>query len=222
MDKVLEIKNLNKKFKETIVLKDINFSVKEGEILALCGENGSGKSTLMKILVGLINSYEGDIHINSMNIRKNKNTYKSKIGALIETPTFYNDFTGIENLTILSKMYNKKINRASIEFAIEFAGIEDFVHQNVKTYSVGMKQKLGIASTLINSPNLLILDEPTSGLDSKSTKRFREKLKQLVATKKISVILTSHLDEDIDFLADRIIMLKKGRGYEEILVENTR
>lgn len=222
MDKVLEISNLNKRFKENIVLKDVNFSVKEGEILALSGENGSGKSTLMKILVGLIDSYEGDIYINSTNIKKNRNTYRAKIGALIETPTFYNDFTGIENLVMLSKMYNKKIDRNSLEFAIEFAGIEEFVYQNVKTYSVGMKQKLGIASTLINSPNLLILDEPTSGLDSKSTKRFREKLKQLVATKKISVILTSHLDEDVDFLADRIIMLKKGRGYEEILVENTR
>lgn len=192
-DYVLEVYNLTKKVKDKIILNSVGFKIKRNIIYGIVGPNGSGKTTLLRILTGLYKETYGFFKINEDNI-----------STLIESPKFYDNLTGRDNLELINILYNKRFN---IEEIINKLNIKSFIDKKVKTYSLGMKQKLAVASYLLNNPKLLILDEPTNGFDPGEVIRFKELIKSL----NISVIICSHDLSLITSISDEVLFMKNGR-----------
>ena len=160
---ILECDNVSKKINKQMIVEKISFSVKEGEILGFIGPNGSGKTTTIKLILNLYKMDSGYIKINNYDLKKNFKKAISSVGAIIENPDMYMYLSGYENLILISKLYN--IPKSRVEEVIELVGLKSRIHDKVSKYSLGMRQRLGIAQAIIHNPNLLILDEPTNGLD---------------------------------------------------------
>lgn len=215
--KILSCNNLVKKIKEKTIVENISFSIKEGEIVGLIGPNGSGKTTIMKLIVGLIKLSEGKIQINGYDIEKNFNKAIEKVGAIIENPDHYMYLSGYDNLKITANNY-KSITKKKINEVIKNVGLEKRIKDKVSTYSLGMRQRLGIAEALLNEPKLLILDEPTNGLDIEGIIEIRNLIKEL-AHKGVAVLISSHNLSEIDNLCNRIIIIKNGKIIENNTIE---
>ena len=169
---------LEKKVKDKILVQDISFSVNQGEVVGLVGPNGAGKTTIIKLILGLVKITKGNVYINGLNIEKNFVKAIEKVGAIVENPDLYMYLSGYDNLKITANNY-KNISKERINEVIKIVGLENRIKDKVSTYSLGMRQRLGIAEAIINTPQLLILDEPTNGLDVEGIIEIRNLIKDL-------------------------------------------
>lgn len=207
MKRVIKVRNISKTINKKKILDNINFDVYEGEIVGLVGKNGAGKSTLLKIMTGLYSYDEGEIYYYNYNLKTDYEKAMSIVGTLIENPDMYSNLTGKKNLEIFKSMF-KGIDEGTIEEIARIVEMEKYLGKKFKTYSLGMKERLGIASSLINKPKILILDEPTNGLDREGVKNIMKMLKDLKDT---TIIISSHMLSDIEELCNKIIFINDGK-----------
>lgn len=205
---IVQFLNVSKTIKGKIVLNNITFSSTEGQTIGIIGQNGAGKSTLLKIMLGLINPSSGKVLINNTNIKDNYKSIYDKIGFLIESPSLYQNLTGYENLYISLRLHNSKIEVSNSDI-VELLKIKEYLNLKVKRYSMGMKQRLGIACALIHEPDIIILDEPTNSLDVLGVKEFRELIEVLKDKKKI-IIIASHILKEVEEICTDTIIIDKG------------
>ena len=207
--KILVCENLKKQVKRKVIIENISFSVDKGEIVGLIGPNGAGKTTIIKSILGLINLTEGKVTINGYDIKKDFVKAIEKVGAIVENPDAYMYLSGYDNLKITANNY-KGITKSRIDEVAKIVGLENRIKDKVSTYSLGMRQRLGIAEAIINNPELLILDEPTNGLDVEGIIEIRNLIKKL-SHQGIAIIISSHNLTEIDNLCNRIIAIKNGK-----------
>lgn len=207
--KVIECKNLKKQVKNKIIVENISFSINKGDIVGLLGPNGAGKTTIIKLILGLIKISEGTVFINGYNIETDFVKAIDKVGAIVESPDLYMYLSGYDNLKITANNY-KNISKNRILEVAKIVGLENRIKDKVSTYSLGMRQRLGIAEAIINNPELLILDEPTNGLDIEGTIEMRNLIKSL-SNHGIAILISSHNLTEIDNLCNRIIAIKNGK-----------
>lgn len=203
----LEIKNLSKKFKDVYVLKDINLTFESGKIYGFTGRNGSGKSVLLKIICGFYTPTSGEVLLDNYNYILN-NDFPKSTRCLIEKPNFLPDLTGYENLKLLASIENK-IGDKEIMDTIEKLNLKEEINKKYSKYSLGTKQKLGIAQVLMEDPELIVLDEPLNGIENETAKEVRTILNEEKKKDKI-IIVASHIKEDIDTLADVVYNIDNG------------
>ncbi len=218
---VLEVNDLYKSFGTKEVLRNINFKIYEGEIVGLIGPNGAGKTTLIKTILHLYKINKGNVSICGYNIDKNLEEALSKIGCIIENPEMYNNITGRKNLKINALLNNVK-DKAYIDEIIKFVKLEDRIDDKVKKYSLGMKQRLGLANALIKRPKLLILDEPTNGLDPMGIRNLRQMLRDMSQKENISILISSHILSEVENICDRIIIINDGSIIEQFGIEEIK
>ncbi|MBU5258034.1 ABC transporter ATP-binding protein [Bacillus pumilus] len=207
---VLKVEKVDKRIGRKLILQDISIEIGKGEIVGLLGPNGSGKTTLIRLIVGLMKKNNGRIMINGYSQDEDFLHAMSSVGAIIENPEFYSYLTGFENLELYAAMHDG-VTEERMQEVVKRVRLEHAIHQKVKTYSLGMKQRLGIAQAILHQPNLLILDEPTNGLDPAGMKEFREHLQMLVREEGTSVLFATHLLHEVEELCDRMIIIQKGQ-----------
>ena len=207
MKRVIKVRNISKTINKKKILDNINFDIYEGEIVGLVGKNGAGKSTLLKIMTGLYSYDEGEIYYYNYNLKTDYEKAMSIVGTLIENPDMYNNLSGKKNLELFKSMF-KGIDEGTIEEIVRIVEMEKYLGKKFKTYSLGMKERLGIASSLINKPKILILDEPTNGLDREGVKNTMKMLKELKDT---TIIISSHMLSDIEELCNKLIFINDGK-----------
>ncbi|WP_434282199.1 ABC transporter ATP-binding protein [Clostridium botulinum] len=207
---VLDVKNISKKRGKTPILKDVNFSIGEGEICGFVGRNGAGKTTLMKIITSMLFPDEGEIIICGKNLKTEREEALKNIGAVIETPEMYGYLTGRQNLNYIASML-KDVTKDEIEEAIRYSNLGDKIDEKVKKYSLGMKQRLGLAQALIGDVSLLILDEPTNGLDPLGVVELENTINTLVKEKGVSVFISSHILSEIENICTKVVFIDNGK-----------
>ncbi|MBC1397465.1 ABC transporter ATP-binding protein [Listeria fleischmannii] len=206
---VLQLENVSKKIGKKEIIHNISFEVQKGEIFGLLGPNGAGKTTIIRSIVGLISKTNGKVSICGVNLDDDFKDAIQNVGAIIENPEFYMYMSGWKNLKQFAKMNRKNISDEQIKQIVEKVKMTHAIHNKVKTYSLGMRQRLGVAQALIHQPALLILDEPTNGLDPQGMAEFRMLIKEL-ATNGTSVLISSHLLAEIQQITDRFAIIDKG------------
>ena len=216
---VLEVLGLKKRIGLKTIVEDISFDMHEGEIIGLLGPNGSGKTTIMRMLVGLTKTTKGEVYCFEKPLGLGKVKMLKEVGAMIETPEFYNYMSGWSNLKQMARVCGKKVSRARMKELVEFVGLSKVIRKKVKTYSLGMRQRLGLAQALLNDPKILILDEPVNGLDPQGVQDFRNKLKEIAATG-VSILISSHPLAEIEKVSDRVIVIEKGRIIADDKLDN--
>jgi ABC-2 type transport system ATP-binding protein len=222
MEPIITIKNLSKSYGNKEVLKDINLEVYRGEVIGYIGPNGAGKSTTVKIMLGLIGEYDGEINILGQDIKKEGIDYKRKIGYVPETGDIYENLTAREYLTFIGELYGMDYEEADVkaERLMELFGIKDVYDSRISSYSKGMRQKTLIISALINDPDILFLDEPLSGIDANSVMVFKEILAELKSQGK-TIFYSSHIMEVVEKISSRIVLINDGQivadgSFEEL------
>lgn len=214
MSALIEVKNLCKSYKDFKAIDDISFSVSKGDIYGFLGPNGAGKSTTLRMILGLIKPNSGQITLNGSQVNFSNKKYLNEIGALIERPDFYKNLTAYENLKLLYRM--SRINNPKIiNDVLHEVGLFNRKNDKVRSYSQGMKQRLGIAQTLLHQPQLIILDEPSNGLDPQGQADMRELILRINKEKNITVIISSHILAEIEKIANRMIVIHKGKKIIE-------
>lgn len=211
MTNTLEIQHLEKSFGNKKILKDVSFTVSQGHIVGLVGANGAGKTTIMKAVLGLISFSNGSIKINGESVSLNKHQALSKVGALIENPGIYPYLTGWDHLRLFAE---KNITNSMMMDLVSVLKMEKYIHQKAKGYSLGMKQKLGIALAFLNNPDFVILDEPMNGLDPQATFDLR----QLIITKAnegTTFLISSHILGELEKLAKDLVIIDRGEIIEQ-------
>lgn len=206
----LEVQSLTKLIGKKKIVDDVSFSVKKGEIFGLLGPNGAGKTTIIRMIVSLIKRTNGEVRVNGYNLDGQFKKTMSEIGAIVENPEFYKYMSGYKNLKHYANMAIKDVSDERIMEVARLVKLEDAIYQKVKTYSLGMRQRLGVAQALLHSPSLLILDEPTNGLDPQGIREFRDYLHNL-AKEGISVLVSSHLLAEMQLMCDRFAIIEKGK-----------
>ena len=212
--KLLSIENLHKSFGDFKAVNSISLNVHKGDIYGFLGPNGAGKSTTIRMILGLIQPDNGSIQINGENILGKKRNYLNSIGALIERPDFYKNLSAYENLKILFKLSSLS-NKHKIKEVLEEVGLYEKKDQKVGGYSQGMKQRLGIAQTLLHEPSLIILDEPSNGLDPQGQVDMRNLILKINQSMGITIIISSHILSEIEKIANRMIVINKGKKIVE-------
>lgn len=207
MENIIEVKNVWKPFKKEPVLKDINLTVKKGSIVGIIGKNGSGKTVLLKIICGLLSPSSGQVIVNRQQVGKDVD-FPSDIGIIIEAPGFLPNYSGYKNLQYLAGLKNK-ISKQDILNTLELVGLTESAKKHVGKYSLGMKQRLGLAQAIMENPTVLILDEPLNGLDSDGIDDISKLLLKMKAEGK-TILIVSHHKEDIDVLCDCVYIMEKG------------
>lgn len=213
MGNIVEVKNINKFFGKKQVLKDVSFDIREGEILGFIGPNGAGKTTTIKLLLGLQKISSGDVFINGFDIKKQYEKAILRVGAIVESPDMYMYLSGRDNLRLISRMY-KDVSKKDLDGVIKLVGLENRIDDKVSKYSLGMRQRLGLAAALLHNPNVLILDEPTNGLDPEGIKELRELIKKLAEDRKMGVLISSHNLAELDSFCTDICIIKNGEIIE--------
>lgn len=211
---IIQISNVHKQFGSFKAVDGISLSIDNGDIYGFLGPNGAGKSTTLRMLLSLIKPTAGSIEIMGRNLEKNRNDILAQIGSIIEKPDFYLYLSAKQNLWLLSKMYNHHIGVKRIQEVITLVGLKGRENDKVKTYSHGMKQRLGLAQALLHNPKLIILDEPTTGLDPQGIIELRELILQLKNEGK-TVILSSHILSEIELIADSMVIINKGQAVAQ-------
>ncbi len=212
--KILSVKNLNKSFGEFKAVNNINLQVNQGDIYGFLGPNGAGKSTTLRMILGLIKPDSGEILINGKSNSGSNRNFLTSIGALIEKPDFYKNLSAYDNLKILYKMSKlKDINR--ISDVLKEVDLWDKKNQKVGGFSQGMKQRLGIAQTLMHQPSLIILDEPSNGLDPQGQSDMRSLILRINQEMGITVIISSHILSEIEKISNRMVVINKGEKIVE-------
>ncbi|ULO09395.1 ABC transporter ATP-binding protein [Paenibacillus sp. 19GGS1-52] len=221
---VLSVDGVRKKIGRKWIIDDVTFDVKEGEIFGFLGPNGAGKTTTIRMLVDLIRPSEGKITVCGFNVNRNPEKALQYVGSIVENPEVYTYLTGWENLQHFARM-QPGVDKARIAEVVDIVRLDQRIHDKVSTYSLGMRQRLGIAQALLGRPRLLILDEPTNGLDPKGIKELREFIRKL-ADEGLAVFVSSHLLSEIQLLCDRVAIISKGRvlavgGVNELVSRNS-
>ncbi len=206
---VLEIKGLTKSLGSRNILCDINLSVNSGEVFGFLGPNGSGKTTTIKLILGLLNIQKGEIKICGYDVRRDFEKAMRNVGGIIENPEMYKYLTGRENLMQYTRMYDD-VPTERIEEVIKTVRLEERIDDRISKYSLGMRQRLGIAQAIIHKPKLLVLDEPTNGLDPSGIKELREIFKDLAHNKGCSVFVSSHMLAELELMCDRVCVIDRG------------
>lgn len=214
---ILKCENLTKKIKNKVIVENVSFSINKGDIVGFLGPNGAGKTTIIKLILGLIKITEGKVFINGFDIEKDFVKAIEKVGAIVENPDLYMYLSGYDNLKITANNY-KNMSKERINEVIKIVGLENRIKDKVSTYSLGMRQRLGIAEAIINSPELLILDEPTNGLDVEGIIEIRNLIKDL-SNHGIAILISSHNLSEIDNLCNRIIAIKNGKIVEDSTID---
>ncbi len=210
---VLDVSNVTKSFGNRVAVNNVSFTIREGEIFGFLGPNGAGKTTTMKMICGLTSITKGQIRVCNYDIPKDQEKALSYIGALIENPLMYPNMTGWDNLKYYASLYNN-VSIKDIKKYAKIVGLEARLKDKLKTYSLGMKQRLGIAQALLHSPKLLVLDEPLSGLDPNGVKEMRDFLKILAHEYKIAILISSHMLSDMEQICDTIGIINNGQLLE--------
>lgn len=216
---VLKVSNLKKQIKKKQIIEDVSFDIKEGEIVGFLGPNGSGKTTTLRMLVGLSKPTSGEVEICGYSLRKEFVKAMANVGCIIEGPDLYDCMSGYRNLELLASM-SKGVTKNDIDEAVALVGMENRIHDKVAVYSMGMKQRIGLAQALIHKPRLLILDEPTNGLDPQGIHEFREIVKNLARDKKISVLISSHLISEVQLMCDRVSIINEGLIIQSAAIDD--
>jgi ABC-2 type transport system ATP-binding protein len=208
----IEVLELTKKYGKEVALDRINLSIPEGEVFGLAGPNGAGKSTLLAIIATAALPSHGDVYVNGLSVRRDRNRIRPLIGYVPQEVALYPMLSGLDNLRFWAELYNLKgaLKKSRISEAIELVGIGDKIGDRVDTYSGGMKRRLNIAVSLLHDPRILIMDEPTAGVDVVSRKHITSMVRSLAADGK-TIVFSSHYMEDMENICDKIALLEKGK-----------
>ena len=219
MSTALEIKNIEKKFGSRTVLNKVSFETKTGEVFGLLGPNGAGKTTLIKMITGLLNIDDGEILINGKSLEHDFEAAMENIGAIVENPEFYKYMTGKQNILQYARLH-KSVTIERVNEVIELVGLSNRINEKVGKYSLGMRQRLGLAITLLHNPKVLILDEPTNGLDPAGIKQLRDILTNMAHKEDVCVLVSSHLMSEMELMCDRVAILSNGTILSVDTMEN--
>ncbi len=220
-DRILEVKHISKKRGKKKVLDDINFFINKGEICGFVGRNGAGKTTLIKIITSMLFPDEGEVIICGKNLKTEREEALRNIGAVVETPVMYGYMTGRQNLNYISSML-KDVTKDEIEDAIKFSNLGIKIDEKVKKYSLGMKQRLGLAQAIMSEPELLVLDEPTNGLDPIGISDLKSTIKKLSNDKNTTVFISSHILSEIENVCDKVIFIDNGKIVDILNIRQLR
>jgi len=209
-NEILKIDNLRKRFGNVEAVKDVNLKINKGDVFGFLGPNGAGKSTTIRMILGLVKPDNGNVVINGYNLKDDYKKALNKVGAMVETPSFYEYMTGYENLKLTANLF-KNVKHVDVLKVIKIVGLKQKANEKVKGYSVGMKQRLGIARALLNNPELIILDEPTSGLDPQGKKEIRKLITNLSESKNITFFICTHLLNEVEQICNRVAILQEGQ-----------
>lgn len=215
MELTIDVTHLSKKFNDTYAVNDLSFTVNEGDIYGFLGQNGAGKSTTIRMLLTLIQPSSGNIEIFGKKLSISRSEILKQVGAVIEKPDLYKYLSAYENLSIFAKMSDIKVSRKLLMDQLKMVGLEDRAKDNVRTFSQGMKQRLGIAVALVHNPALIILDEPTNGLDPQGIADIRNLILRLSREMGKTILISSHLLSEIELIANRMIIIHKGKKMVE-------
>ena len=212
---VIEISGLSKRFKDVLAVNEVGFKVHKGDVFGFLGPNGAGKSTTIRMILSLISPTAGSIKIFGKSLNENRKEILTNVGAIVEKPDFYLYLPAIKNLEILAKISGKEVSHKRILELLELVGLKDRAKSKVKTFSHGMKQRLGIAQALLHNPELIVLDEPTTGLDPQGVKEIRDLIIHLSKEENKTIFLSSHVLSEIELVANRMIIINKGSKVVE-------
>lgn len=215
MAPIIEVNHLSKKFSDILAVNDLSFTVNEGDIYGFLGQNGAGKSTTIRMLLTLIHPGRGEINLFGKSLTQNRSVILKQIGAVIEKPDLYKYLSAYDNLSIFARMSGMKVTKQLLMQQLQMVGLEDRAKDTVRTFSQGMKQRLGIAVALVHNPALIILDEPTNGLDPQGIADIRNLILRLSREMGKTILISSHLLSEIELIASRMIILHKGKKMVE-------
>lgn len=218
METIVEIKDVTKVIRGRTIIDRISFQVNKGEVFGFLGPNGAGKTTTIRMMVGLMGITSGDIVIAGDSVKKNFEAAVSHVGAIVENPEMYKFMSGYDNLLHFARM-SRSVPKSKIDEVVGLVGLAERIHDKVKTYSLGMRQRLGLAQCLLHEPEVLILDEPTNGLDPAGIREIRDYLRLLAREKNMAVIVSSHLLSEMEMMCDRIGIIQNGKLIDVQLVE---
>ncbi|MDQ0975725.1 ABC-2 type transport system ATP-binding protein [Neobacillus niacini] len=218
MESIVVIKDVTKVIKGRTIIDNISFEVNKGEVFGFLGPNGAGKTTTIRMIVGLIDITSGDIMIGGKSIKTSFEDAVRHVGAIVENPEMYKFLSGYQNLIHYARMV-KGVTKEKIEETVKLVGLSDRIHDKVKTYSLGMRQRLGLAQCLLHDPKVLILDEPTNGLDPAGIREIRDYIRLLAREKNMAVIVSSHILSEMEMMCDRIGIIQNGQLIDVQLVQ---
>jgi len=210
VETLLELKNVSKTIRGKKIIDGLSFDVRAGEIFGFLGPNGAGKTTTIRMIVGHMNITAGEIAVCGVSVKENFEKAARHIGAIVENPELYKFLTGYQNLQQYARM-TKGVTKKKIDEIVELVGLKNRINDKVKTYSLGMRQRLGLAQSLLHDPKLLILDEPTNGLDPAGIREIRDHLRKLTRERGMAVIVSSHLLSEMELMCDRIAIIQNGK-----------
>ena len=220
-DVVLKCEHLHKNFGKKEILKDVSLELEKGQIFGFLGPNGAGKTTTIKLILGLQSITSGTVKINGYDITSNFTNAIRNVGAIVENPDLYMYLTGYENLKLIANLY-KGVGKERIDEVVKLVKLENRINDKVSRYSLGMRQRLGIAQAILHKPNLLILDEPTNGLDPEGIKEIRELLKDLAEKEEMAVLISSHNLLELETFCNKICIIKNGKVMETNKIEDVK
>ncbi|NQW30465.1 MAG: ABC transporter ATP-binding protein [Ignavibacteria bacterium] len=215
MEPIIEVEDLHKIYGDVHAVKGLSFTVERGDVYGFLGPNGAGKSTTIRILLTLIKPTSGTVRIFGKPLSQNRQHILSRIGAIVERPDFYNYLSAERNLQILGMLSGTNVSKAKLMRTLAIVGLEDRAKSKVKTFSHGMKQRLGIAQALIHNPDLIILDEPSTGLDPQGMVDLRNLILELSADHKKTIFLSSHILPEVELTASKMVIINKGTAMVE-------
>lgn len=210
METALKIEHLNKSLGKKQILNDVSFETYKGEIFGFLGPNGAGKTTTIKVAVGMLSLDDGTISICGKDLKKDFEGAMSNVGGIVENPEMYKYMSGYDNLKQYARM-RKGVTKQRIDEVVEIVGLSNRINDKVSKYSLGMRQRLGVAQALLHNPQVLILDEPTNGLDPAGIKALRDVLKKIAHEEKVSIIVSSHLMSEMELMCDRVGIIANGK-----------
>ncbi|MEF2097486.1 ATP-binding cassette domain-containing protein [Bacillus sp. CFBP9009] len=222
-ESVLKVQSLTKKIGKVTIVDNVSFEIKSNEIFGLLGPNGAGKTTIIRMITGLINRTGGNVMINDSDLDNDFEGAMNQLGAIVENPEFYKYMTGRKNILHYARMSSNDISNERIEEVIKLVKLDHAIDKKVKTYSLGMRQRLGVAQAILHKPSLLIFDEPTNGLDPQGIREFRDYLKVL-ASEGVGILISSHLLSEMQLMCDSFAVIEKGKlihTKEHIVDEKT-
>lgn len=206
----VQIRNLSKRIGSKTIIDNLSLDIPKGEVFGFLGPNGAGKTTTIRMMVGLISITQGQVLIGGVDVQKNFSEAMKQLGCIVENPELYKFLTGYQNLVHMARM-SPGVDKARIAEVAQLVGLHNRLHDKVKTYSLGMRQRLGLAQALLHKPSVLILDEPTNGLDPAGIRELRDHLRHLAKEEGMSVIVSSHLLSEMELMCDRVAVIQHGK-----------
>jgi len=207
---VLQLRNVTKNIGRRTIVNDLSFDIPAGEVFGFLGPNGAGKTTTIRMIVGLISMTKGEVFVKGISVRKQFEQAMSHIGAIVENPEMYKFLTGYQNLVHFGRRH-PGVTKQRIDEVVKLLGLQNRIHEKVKRYSLGMRQRLGVAQAILHKPSVLILDEPTNGLDPAGIRELRDYLRKLTQEEGIAVIVSSHLLSEMELMCDRVAIIQGGK-----------